>query len=178
MGDKENVMQVDPVKLVPQLRVGVGETPGVAQPVAHVVHQHVDPAVAVQHGPRKVGDLGRVSHVGGDGMRGSAGRRDRRGGFVGEFGVDVGDDDMRTVFGEKPRGGRADTAATTGHHRHPVAQQRIKVLGLRHRSYLRPLAEIGDNQAGRQASDTHLSPRQTVMNPTFAARTSPVSPSP
>lgn len=151
--------------------------------MAHVVHQNIDPAIAVQHGPRKVGDLGRVSHVGGDGMRGSAGRRDRRGGFVGEFGVDVGDDDMRTVLGES----RAVAAPIPPPPPVTTATRSLssgsKCLGcvIAHIFGHCPRTATTrpeDNQAGRQASDTHLSPRQTVMNPTFAACTSPVSPSP
>ena len=123
MRDQENVMQVDPVEVVPQLRICVDEVAGVTQPVTDVVHQHIHPTMTLQHRSRQVGDLTGVADVGHRRERRPARSRDLLGGQLSELGVDIGDDHLGAVVSEQPRGRRADAATTAGHHRDPVVQQ-------------------------------------------------------
>lgn len=145
MGDQKYVVQVDPIQLIPQLRVGVDEVSGVAQPVADVVDQDVDPAIAIQHGARQTGNLVGVADVCGQRQCRPAARGDLGRGCCGELGAGVGDDDLRTVCGEQSRGCRADAAASARHHRDPIGQQQFRRRWRCHRSYFEPLGESGDN---------------------------------
>ena len=56
-------MQVDPVEVIPQLRIGVDEVAGVTQPVPDIVHQHIHPTVPLQHRSGQAGDLAGVADV-------------------------------------------------------------------------------------------------------------------
>jgi hypothetical protein len=127
VGDEEDMVQVDPILLVPQPRIGPGERARVAEPMADVVDQHIDPAESVEDGSRQSRDLLGVAHVRHDGQSRPAGRGDLVDGLLGRFVVDVGDDHQCAVLREQPRGGRADAGSAARDDRDAVGQERTGV---------------------------------------------------
>jgi hypothetical protein len=123
MGDQEDVVEVDPIELIPQLRLRFYESARMPQPVAHIVHEDIGPAVAIQHRCREPGDLVGFADVRDDRQRRSTAGSDRCDGLLGEFGVDVGDDHLGAMLREQPRGRRPDPATAAGHHRDPAGEQ-------------------------------------------------------
>ena len=91
------MVQVDPVELFPQVRVGARKPAGVPHPVADIVHQHIDAAVVIEHRARERGDLVGFPDVGNDCQRRLA---DLPGGHLRAVDVDICDDHLGAVLGQ------------------------------------------------------------------------------
>jgi hypothetical protein len=110
----EHRVEVDPER---QLPVVGGDGQQVPAPVhSGVVHQDVDPAVALDDIVDRCDAGARLRQVEGDGFGSSAGLDDAGRDVTGPILVDVGDADVRALGGQPLGNGRADAAGRAGNH--------------------------------------------------------------
>src|SRR3954452_6671076 len=147
VGHPQDVLEIDREQVLPLLLGAVDERPARVHEVADVVDQHVEPAVALEHGVDHERTDAGVAHVRHQPRAARAARRPRpsrrarlQGGHggVGAVAVDVDDQHRRPVVDERLADAPADAAGATGHDGDLAGQERHAYSGATERKSVKP----------------------------------------